>query len=67
MSYTKPKVTQDFEVLIMGEDRDSDGKLTQSAKDFLAKVMPGAVHRIAPHVPAGRSITIKMTIEGELV
>lgn len=67
MSYTKPKVTQDFEVVVSGRDRGPDGKLTKEARDFLAKVMPDTVHRIAPHVPPGRTIRIKMTIEGELV
>lgn len=68
MTYTKPKVVQEFEIgLEGGSDIDKDGRLTDNALCFLQKVMPDTVHRILPHVPPGRNVTIKITIEGDLV
>lgn len=66
MSYDKPKVVQTHNFLMLGSDRDENGKLTAQAIEYLAKVMPDTVHRTAPHVPAGRNITITITVEGDL-
>lgn len=67
MSYEPPKVVQEFHIQIADGDRDKDGKLTPTAVDFLRRVMPDTVHRIAPHVPLGKHINVKITIEGNLV
>lgn len=66
MSYNKPQVCQSFELEIVAGDRDAGGKLTPNAVEFLRKVMPDTVHRLAPHIPAGKSIRITIVVEGEL-
>lgn len=66
MSYDKPQVCQSFQLEIVPGDRDADGKLTPNAVEFLRKVMPDTVHRLAPHVPAGKPIRITIVVEGNL-
>lgn len=66
MSYQKPKVMQEFEIVIQASERTDDGGVSQPALTFLQKVMPDTVHRIAPHIPAGRDIRITISIEGDL-
>lgn len=66
MTYARPKVVQEFDILVEASERTTDGGVSQPALAFLQKVMPDTVHRIAPHVPAGRDIRIHITIEGDL-
>lgn len=66
MSYQKPKVVQEFDIILVAVDRTEDGGVAQPALDFLREVMPGTVHRISPHVPPGRDIRIHITLEGDL-
>lgn len=67
MSYNKPKVSQTFQLEIVADDRTPDGKLSPNAVDFLRKVMPDTVYRLVPHVPPGQSISVLITVEGDLV
>lgn len=64
MTYTPPKVTQDFDIIIPA-DAVKGGGLVEEAIQELTRMFIGYTYRFLPQITPGKPFTMKITMETE--